>query len=224
VAVDAAGGLELAPDVAASLDEHFVAEVRARAPVGAAELVRLGERALRHQVGGTDGLDRVVAGRLDGLVATGRLARQGGEIRTPGAATDGPSGDLIAAMDRLVAALDTASPPPLHDAASRAGCPPDGIRRLERDGRIVRLEDDLAWAASAYEALTARALTLARAAPLTPAAFRDASGTSRKYVMAILEDLDRKAILRRTPEGHVPGPRAAAAVSTSAATPLASGR
>jgi hypothetical protein len=26
--------------------------------------------------------------------------------------------------------------------------------------------------------------------------------------MAILEDLDRRAILRRTPAGHVPGPRA----------------
>jgi hypothetical protein len=26
--------------------------------------------------------------------------------------------------------------------------------------------------------------------------------------MAILEDLDRRAILRRTPDGHVPGPKA----------------
>ena len=44
--------------------------------------------------------------------------------------------------------------------------------------------------------------------PLTPAAYRDATGTSRKYVMAILEDLDRRAILRRTADGHVPGPKA----------------
>ena len=43
---------------------------------------------------------------------------------------------------------------------------------------------------------------------VTPAALRDATGTSRKYVMAILEDLDRRAILRRTPAGHVPGPKA----------------
>ena len=46
--------------------------------------------------------------------------------------------------------------------------------------------------------------------PLTPAAYRDATGTSRKYVLAILEDLDRRAILRRTPDGHVPGPKAPA--------------
>jgi hypothetical protein len=50
-------------------------------------------------------------------------------------------------------------------------------------------------------------------APLTPAAFRDATGTSRKYVMAILEDLDRRAILRRTADGHVPGPRAPSLVA-----------
>jgi hypothetical protein len=27
-------------------------------------------------------------------------------------------------------------------------------------------------------------------------------------VMALLEDLDRRGVLRRTPTGHVPGPRA----------------
>ena len=49
---------------------------------------------------------------------------------------------------------------------------------------------------------------MAATEPLTPAAFRDATGTSRKYVMAILADLDRRGVLRRTPAGHVPGPRA----------------
>ena len=53
---------------------------------------------------------------------------------------------------------------------------------------------------------------MAADAPLTPAAFRDATGTSRKYVMALLEDLDRRAIMRRTPAGHVPGAKAPAAV------------
>jgi hypothetical protein len=64
---------------------------------------------------------------------------------------------------------------------------------------------------STYRDLAARALAMAARAPLTPAAYRDATGTSRKYVMAVLEDLDRKAILRRTPAGHVPGPKAPAA-------------
>jgi len=112
-------------------------------------------------------------------------------------------------MDRLERLLDDPAPPPLGDAARRAGCPPAAIRELESQGRIVVLEDDLAYAASAYRTLQRQALTLAAAAPLTPAALRDATGTSRKYVMALLEDLGRRGVLRRTPDGHVPGPRAA---------------
>jgi hypothetical protein len=108
--------------------------------------------------------------------------------------------------------LTVPAPPPLADAARAAGCPPATIRDLERADRIVILEPDLAYTASTYRELTARALELATREPLTPAAFRDATGTSRKYVMAILEDLDRRAILRRTPTGHVPGPKAPAAV------------
>jgi hypothetical protein len=77
----------------------------------------------------------------------------------------------------------------------------------------VVLEPDLAFATSTYRSLTATALSMAAREPLTPAAFRDATGTSRKYVMAILEDLDRRAILRRTAAGHVPGPKAPVTVA-----------
>ena len=61
---------------------------------------------------------------------------------------------------------------------------------------------------SIYRDLAARAIAMAAHEPLTPASYRDATGTSRKYVMAILEDLDRRGILQRTPGGHVPGPTA----------------
>ena len=113
-------------------------------------------------------------------------------------------------MDRLERALSVAAPPALSEAAHAAGCPPDGVRALDRAGRILVLEPDLAYASSTYRALEDQALAMSSRAPLTPAAFRDATGTSRKYVMAILADLDRRGILRRTDAGHVPGPRAAA--------------
>ena len=116
-------------------------------------------------------------------------------------------------MDRLEAALAVAAPPSLADAARAASCPPAGVRGLERAGRIVVLDADVAYAMGTYRDLAARALSMAAGTPLTPAAFRDATGTSRKYVMALLEDLDRRAILRRTPAGHVPGAKAPAAVS-----------
>ena len=54
-------------------------------------------------------------------------------------------------MDRLEAALAVAAPPSLAAAARAAGCPPDGVQALERDKRIVRLEDDLAWATTTWQ-------------------------------------------------------------------------
>jgi hypothetical protein len=62
---------------------------------------------------------------------------------------------------------------------------------------------------------------MAGRAPLTPAALRDATATSRKYVMAILEDLDRREWLRRAADGHVPGPRAPARPEPATATAAA---
>jgi selenocysteine-specific elongation factor len=151
---------------------------------------------------------------IDALVAVGRLMRDGERLRPPGVEAAAPDPALLAAMDRLEAALATVAPPPLAEAARTCGCPPEGIRALERTARIVVLEPDLAYAMTTYRDLAARALAMAAREPLTPAAYRDATGTSRKYVMAILEDLDRRAILRRTPAGHVPGPKAPAAASS----------
>jgi selenocysteine-specific elongation factor len=122
----------------------------------------------------------------------------------------GPAPALLAAMDRLEAALDVPAPPSLADAARATGCPPEGVRALEAAGRIVRLDEDLAWSTETYRRLSGLAVELAARRPLTPAELRDATGTSRKYVMAILEDLDRRGWLRRQADGHVPGPRAPA--------------
>jgi hypothetical protein len=58
---------------------------------------------------------------------------------------------------------------------------------------------------------------MAAVSPLSPAAYRDATGTSRRYVLAILEDLDRRGLLRRTDAGHVLGPRTVARLQARAA-------
>jgi hypothetical protein len=151
--------------------------------------------------------EAAVAGVLETLVTARRLARHGDVLRDPERGSDLPP-ELAAAMARLEALLAVPAPPPLDEAAAAAGCPPEGVRALQADGRIVRLGPDLAWATPTYHRLATVALEHARVAPLAPAAFRDATGTSRKFVLAILEDLDRRGILARTPAGHVPGPRA----------------
>jgi selenocysteine-specific elongation factor len=218
-APDSGSAVELASDVAEALGTVLVDAVAARPGIRLAELTRLGAADLRRRVGpfaDRGSADRVVAGRIAALAGEGRLVRDADRVRPPGATDAGRDPALAAAMDRLVATLSVASPPPLAEAARACGCPPEGVRQLEAANRIVRLDDDLAWAFPAWRDLAARALDLAAIEPLTPAAYRDATGTSRKYVMAILEDLDRRAILRRTPTGHVPGPRAAGLVGAAA--------
>jgi selenocysteine-specific elongation factor len=205
--------VRLADDLAAALSDDILADVAAsgaRLPI--ADVRSRGALNLRRSVTVSAADARAVATRVvEELVGGGRLTRDGDRIGAAGTAPAGLEPATLTAMDRLESALDVPAPPSLSQAARAAACPPDGIRALESVGRIVRLDDDLAYAAGAYRRLEARAVELASAAPLAPAALRDATGTSRKYVMAILEDLDRRGVLRRTPAGHVPGPRAAAA-------------
>ena len=197
----------LARDVAALAEEAAIEAVGPVAPLTAARAAVA--TALRRSITvRRDEAVRLANRVVDGLVAAGRLVRDGDVLRRPGTVAPASDPALDAAMDRLEAALATPTPPPLTDAARAVGCPREGIRALEKTARIVVLEPELAYAMSTYKELAARALSMAAAAPLTPAAFRDATGTSRRYVLAILEDLDRRAILRRTPDGHLPGPKA----------------
>jgi len=210
--------MALAGDVRAALDEtamEAVATHHRDAPISpglplprarAAVLRRLRSLATIER-SDLDLVSVTVARVVNHLVSDGRLVRRDDVLRDPAIGGE-QSTELIEAMDRLEHALDTPAPPRLAEAAAAAGCPPDGVKALHAAGRIVRLGPDLAWSSSAFHRLAAVALEHARQAPLTPAAFRDATGTSRKYVLAILEDLDRREILRRTPEGHTPGPRA----------------
>jgi len=211
-------GLVLSPDVRDALDaaaidavgafhrDHPVESGLSIAALRPRLLTALRRRAtIRHE--DADAADDAIGVAIDDLVARHRLARHGDRLRDP-ARDAGPPPALVAAMDRLEALLDVPAPPDLSEAARTAGCPPEGIRALESAGRIVRVEADLAWAAPAFQRLAATALALARRGPLSPAALRDATGTSRRVVMPLLEDLDRRGILARTPAGHVPGPRA----------------
>jgi len=206
------GTVDLAPDVAEAADAAVLAAMAAEPTLAGARRVAAG--SLRRAVTlGRTAAASAAASVVDEIIADGRLVRDGPDVRLPGAGSSvivGADPSFAAAMDRLERALAIAAPPGLAAAARASGCPPAGIRELERTGRIAVLEPDLAYATSTYREIEARALSLASAGPLTPAGLRDATGTSRKYVMAILTDLDRRGILRRTADGHVPGPRAPA--------------
>jgi selenocysteine-specific elongation factor len=204
-----AARLVLAPTVAAAVAAEALAAV-VKGPgegIALAELrSRLG-RGLRRRAS-ADAASGAEAGGavVEALVAMGRLARTGDLVHQPGRAVGLPA-TVREAMDRLESTLDMPAPPPLASAARAAGCSPAGIRSLAAEGRIVVVADDLAWSTPAFARLQAAAIRLATPGPVTPAALRDATGTSRKYVMALLEELNRRGILARTPAGHVRGPR-----------------
>lgn len=213
--VSVLGAFLVAPDVLAALEtdalEHVGRHHAARplsAGLALGELRPIIVRSLRRlaTVGPADAT-AIAGALLDRLVDAGRLARDGDLVRDPSRSPGLPA-EVLAAMDRLEAALSVPAPPPFAEAVRAAGCPAEGVRALESAGRIVRLDADLAYASSTYAQLERLALRMATAGPLAPAAFRDATGTSRKFSLAVLEDLDRRGLLRRTPDGHVPGPRA----------------
>jgi len=205
-----AGGVVLLPALAAAAvdDARSAVEGATGGGVPLAELrVRAG-RVLRRRTSlalqvANDAADTL----LDAAVAAGHLARSGELVHVPGREI-GPTPEVRAAMDRLERVLAVPAPPSLPEAARAAGCPPEGVHALESAGRIVRVSPELAWSAAAFADLQATAVRLAAERPLAPAVLRDATGTSRKYVMALLEELNRRGILSRTPDGHVPGPRA----------------
>jgi selenocysteine-specific elongation factor len=209
-------GVAIAEDVRASLGTDAIdavtaayATIKDRAGLALAELRRVLASASRRHAGASADSDEVAADDVIGqLIDEGVIERDGDLVRLRGHAPAGVDPIATAAAERLVSLLDVLAPPALSAATTTSGCEASAVRELEREGRIVIVDDDLAWSRDAYDALASTALTLAREAPMTPAALRDATGTSRKYVMALLEDLARRGVLARTPTGHVPGPRA----------------
>jgi selenocysteine-specific elongation factor len=210
-----AGRLLIDAGLAASIADAVLAVVGARDEAGpsgpgasVAALRTLAARRLRRHAtlaaaDAASAAEAIVAG----LLAEGRLQRDGDTVHGPGRRPELPTATR-AAMERLVERLRTATPPDLDVAAREAGCPPEGERALEAEGRIVRVSPDLAFAAETWAGLEALAMRLAAAGPITPAAYRDASGTSRKYALAVLEELGARGLLRRGPDGHRLGPRA----------------
>ncbi|MDP8978157.1 MAG: SelB C-terminal domain-containing protein, partial [Actinomycetota bacterium] len=86
----------------------------------------------------------------------------------------------------------------LTQAAGAAGASDALVRELEASGELVRLAPDLALAGSALEEATERLrAAYRREGPLTVARAKEVLGTSRKYAVPLLEELDCRGRTRR---------------------------
>jgi selenocysteine-specific elongation factor len=142
---------------------------------------------------------------LTELAADGSVVERAGEVA---AATHHPS--LSAAQESEIAAMvaelegQPFNPPPLPELIRRYQLTPALLQYLVADGRLVRVNDDTAFARSAYDDAVRRLrLHLTEHRTLTVAAARDVLGSSRRYVLPLLEWLDAQKITRRVGDDRI---------------------
>lgn len=124
--------------------------------------------------------------------ARGALHLFGFEIVLSGTQEEGAA-KLLALLER-----DPLAPPSLSDIRETLALDDDFLNVLAAQGRIVQVDPDLVYSRQAYELAVekVRAL-LAREERATVAQVRDAFGTSRKYVLPLLEQMDRDNVTQR---------------------------
>jgi selenocysteine-specific elongation factor len=142
---------------------------------------------------------------LHELTSTGKLTNDGGLIRQPGFSAELSGGD-----DKLAKALlgelagAGAEPPTAAELAQRHGEKAANVLRfLERSQAVVQVEPGRFYTAESLRAVLDR---LKAAMPerreYMPAELREALGTSRKFLIPLLEYCDRQGLTARTETGR----------------------
>lgn len=147
--------------------------------------------ALGLDVAVLDERERAVLAMIDDLeVVGGRVRRRS-------------TADPFEQHEFLEIARRGALAPPAPDGVDRAV-----LRELVRRGRLVERDGIYFHAeAIATAAAHARHLLADRPQGFTVAEFRDVTGTSRKYSLALLAELDARAMTRRRDDFRIAGPR-----------------
>jgi selenocysteine-specific elongation factor len=144
------------------------------------------------QMPALDERQRALVERVDGVSVDGSRVRL----------STAPSPAHQPLLDAL--RTDLLSPPAIDDL----GCSPDEVRDLMQRGLVFR-EQGVCFATEAVDRAAEVVASLLDDKPdgVTVAEIRDAMGTSRKYVIALLARLDATAKTRRRGELRIAGPR-----------------
>jgi selenocysteine-specific elongation factor len=99
---------------------------------------------------------------------------------------------------------ELAAPAPAGQGPAGAGLDEELLSALVAQRKIVRVGEDLAFTAPAYQQMVETIVAhLRERGTITVAEVRDRFGTSRRYVLALLEHLDREHVTRRVGDGRV---------------------
>jgi selenocysteine-specific elongation factor len=145
------------------------------------------------------------------LLHAGTLIAEGSTLREPAFRPAAAGGDAMVA--RLVERLSAAAlaPPTVAEleAELKLRSVADALRLAARSGVVVAVERDRYFTRPALATFVATLRTLGADGPITPAALREATGLSRKFVIPLLEWADGAGLTVRNGEARVPGPRLA---------------
>jgi selenocysteine-specific elongation factor len=136
---------------------------------------------------------------LKKLIEQNRLIEAGGYLHLPGYRVE-LTATQQARIDAFLKTLDSSPYSPPSDFIPE----PDLVNILIGQGRVVRVSDNVVFAAPVYrdmlEKVTARIKEKGR---IGLGEMRDMFGTSRKYAQALLEYLDREKITRRVGDDRI---------------------
>jgi selenocysteine-specific elongation factor len=138
-----------------------------------------------------DERQRAVLDTLSGVIVDGGLVRPAG------------AADPFADHPFLAALRAGGYTPPAADTVDRGD-----LRELIRRGHAVQ-RDGVVFHAATIDDAAAEAARLLAATPdgFTVAEYRDATGASRKFVLPLLAELDRRGVTRRRGDLRIAGPR-----------------
>lgn len=180
-------GVRLPPDVG-----EWVVSPQALSRAKTELLARIeGAGALGLDVATLSGRERALLDELDDLTTGGgRVKRIGGEDPF----------ESHPYLDALKAQLFTPPPPD--------GVDPQELREMQRQG-LIWMRDGKFFATAALKKATAAIGELLADHPegFTVAEFRDFLGTTRKYALPLLAELDEKGVTRRNGDLRIAGPR-----------------
>jgi selenocysteine-specific elongation factor len=147
----------------------------------------------------------LLSGALNAMRLSSEVVERGSEVALT-SHRRGLTSEQQASVEAFLAELDAQpfNPPPLTELVRRHGLSPALVQYLVREQQVVRVSDDTVFARKAYEQAVSRLREhLASHQTLTVAAARDVLGSSRRYVLPLLEWLDAQKITRRVGDDRI---------------------
>ncbi|MEO8635195.1 MAG: selenocysteine-specific translation elongation factor [Gemmatimonadales bacterium] len=145
---------------------------------------------------------------LERVLTSGKLVASAAVVTTPGFQAGVAGGATV--LDQLVDQIEKAGlmPPSAGELKLESGgdAVADALRLAARAGRLVQVEPDRYYSPVAIATFSAALRELAPKG-ITPAALRERTGLSRKFLIPLLEWADASGLTIRRGDSRIPGPR-----------------